>query len=268
MLAANKERFNLILSNVLTYHPEAMVAIDQKRDTRILQVDNRSIAITNSEINKTGVKGKINPFGLGLISAVKKSFTKYLTSHLDEMKPNENGEYNFTTIKQLNGPIYTNREIYNSIGDVEEFYLIDLRHAYWRIAYLKGYISEGLYNSHITSNESKLFRNIALACTIAHTKRTYYINGEPAFDITEVCKPFETMYANIRHVCYNAVGDVQRALPTQVFAYRTDGVFVTKCGLEMAKKMLYNRSFLCRVKRCIKVNENFYADENDQLKKL
>ena len=267
MLKANRERFDLILHNVLTYHPEARVAIDQKRDTRILQVDKRRVAMTSSEINKLGTISKMNPFGLGIISAVKKSFTTYLRTHLDELIPNENGEFTFKAIPQLNSPVYTNRNLYDAIGIVEDFYIIDLRHAYWRIASLKGYISEQLYLDHV-DEDSKLYRNMALACTVAHTKRTYYVNGKPEYEISEVCLPFETMYENIRHTCYNAVGDVQRELSGQVFAYRTDAVFVTKEGMERAKKMLYNRGFVCRIIKCTKINENFYADENDVIKKF
>jgi hypothetical protein len=267
MLKADRQRFELILHNVLTYHPEARVAIDQKRDTRILQVDKHPVAMTSSEINKLGSTSKMQPFGLGLISAVKKSFSTYLRTHLDELVPNENGEYTFKAIPQLNSPIYTNRNLYDKIGIVEDFYIIDLAHAYWRIAYLKGYISEKLYTDHV-DKDSKLYRNMALACTVAHTQRTYYANGEPKYEISEVCLPYETMYENIRHTCYNAVGDVQRELSQQVFAYRTDAVFVTKDGLERAKKMLYNRGFLCRVIRCTKINENNFVDEEDNMKKF
>ena len=194
MLKANKQRFDLILNNVLTYHPEAIVAIDQKRDTRILKVDNHAIAMTNSEINKTGKSSKMNPFGLGLISAVKKSFSAYIKTHLDELIPNENNEYTFKTISQLNSPIYTNHYLYNQIEAMEDFYIIDLCHAYWRIAFLKGYINEGLYSTHTTISDSKLYRNMALACTIAHTKRTYYMDGEPKYEINEVCLPLSLIH--------------------------------------------------------------------------
>ena len=268
MLTASRQRFDVILNNILAYHPESNIVIDQKRDTRILVVDNKKIAKTNSEINKMGKENRIEPIALGLLSSVKRSFSTYLSKHLDDLIPDETREYTFRAVPKLNSPIYTNRAIFNQINLKDEFFIVDLRHAYWRIAYLKGYISDKLYAAHTSNKENgtKLWRNMALACTIAHKKRIYYIDGEPILEVSEVCKPYETMYQNIRHTCYNAVGDVQRALQKQVFALRTDAVFVTAEGLEKAKKMLYNRGFLCVVIKCVKISETMYRKENDEVK--
>ena len=210
----------------------------------------------------------MNPSGLNVIKTVKKSFYEYINTHINELEPDETGEYTFKAVKQKHSPIYTNKTIYNALGDLEEFYLLDLKHAFWRIAFLQGYISEELYKKQLGDKETKLSRNMALACVIAHKKRIYYQDGQVLFEVSEVCKPIETMYANIRHICYNAVGDVQKTLAGQVFACRTDAVYVKKSGLEQAKKMLYNKGFLVKTVKCIKINENYFADENDNVKKI
>ena len=269
MLTANRERFNLILNNILCYHPEALVIIDQKRDTKIIRVGKKAVAITNDEINKTGKIGNMNPFGLRLVKAVKNCFANYLKEHVDELIIDPiTGQYTFPAIPRLNSSVYTNHKLFEELAIGEIVYLIDLKHAYWRIAYNKGYISEGLYLSHITGKESKRYRNMALACMLAPVKRIYYENGQPVREIEEVCQPYATMYANIRHACYNAVGDVYRAIPGMVLSIRTDGVLVLPDGLELAKKILYNRGYLCHIVRYCKLDHENLIDDQGNKKKF
>lgn len=269
MLLADKKRFALILDNILHYHPDTLVIVDQKRDSKTIYVDSRKVSKTSDLINKGNPKGGMDYSGMGLIRSVKKSFDTFIAGHFDYLVLSaETGLYDFPHVPRLNGPVYTNRLLYSELPKTTEFYIIDLRHAYWRIAYLKGLISENLYMSQIAKKESKLFRNMALACTMAARKRSYYLNGEMVYEVTESCKPYETLYTNIRHICYNAVGDCHRALPEQVFAYRVDAVYVLPEGLEKAKKILQNKGLRIKTIACHKVNDEYYADENGELKKI
>lgn len=270
MLSANRERFNLILHNIFENEPGKPVYIDQKRDNKVIRVGKQAVAMTNDKINKTGEVSKMPPNGLRLIKLVKSCFTQYILAHLDDLILDEKtGQYTFPAILRYNSSVYDNRPLYESLPVGETVYLIDLKHAYWRIAYLKGYISEGLYLSHITSQESKLYRNMALACTLAQRKRTYFNeNGEIAREIEEACIIYQTMYDNVRHTCYNAMGDVYRELPGRVLSFRTDGVLVISDGLEKAKKMLYNRGFKCRIIQYRKQDNEYLTDEQGNKKKF
>lgn len=102
----------------------------------------------------------------------------------------------------------------------------DVNHAYWRIAYMNGYISGRTYEKGLLIQE-KTIRLAALA-NLASAKQYFIIeNGEVTkksvtlrFDATLQC-----LYNNIRYECYGHMMNIAKLLGNQFICYKTDCIY-------------------------------------------
>ncbi len=138
------------------------------------------------------------------------------------------------------------------------FYYVDISHCFWRIAYLKGYITKRLYESVLKQPELKTARNIALACIVASKWRKYVVNGVFRCEITEDRTLQRVIYDNIRFTCYNTMGMIASFIEKNCIAYRTDGIMVDKVGLPKVKKLIRAQNFEYTVQECVKIDEVTY----------
>uniref|UniRef100_A0A6M3J7N7 Uncharacterized protein n=1 Tax=viral metagenome TaxID=1070528 RepID=A0A6M3J7N7_9ZZZZ len=201
---------------------------------------------------------KLPKKALGLIRRVKREFTNHIITQ----------DFTIPEITAKNGSIFANHDVYSTLSAGEKFMEIDLRHAYWRTAYLLGYISKRVYTAFANDKEMKLFRNIALACVIAVKYREYYRDGKLYFSITESCNQYAIMYKNIRHYIWNMIGDIGRKYPKGVIGYRVDAVYVLPEYADRVKFYFRNRSYMYRSNECEKLNEREYIMFGDEIKKL
>jgi len=102
----------------------------------------------------------------------------------------------------------------------------DLNHAYWRIAYQNGYISEPTYNMGL-EDEVKPMRNSALANLTSKkewfllrdgevTKTSFVISKDDALTI---------IYNNIRYTCYGIMHDLRLLLGADFICYKVDCIY-------------------------------------------
>jgi hypothetical protein len=154
------------------------------------------------------------------------------------------------------------------IGD--KFYYIDISHCYWRIAYLKNYISKKLYENVLKKPELKIYRNMALACIVAPKKRQYFKNGEMILEISEDKELWKIIYDNIRFTSYNIIGNISSSedIKKYFIAYRTDGIMVTKPALKFVENMLKQHNLDYKVYNCVKVDDNHYYFDSKKVKKI
>ena len=187
---------------------------------------------------------------LSLIANVKKSFTRYIKNNGDIVE-----------IPQEYGSVFTNRIAFFDHPEDEPLYYIDLKHCYWRIAYLLGYISERIYETNLEKPEMKLYRNMALSCTIApKIIEIHEFNKPPVIEQENTVK-HQIMYSNIRFFAWNLMGDtVQHIGMEKVFGYWTDGILVAKDDVEAVKKKFDDNKLLYRVKDCIKIDDRHYKE--------
>jgi len=103
---------------------------------------------------------------------------------------------------------------------------IDLNHAYWRVAYLKNYISENTYKKGLESDEYKPIRLSALS--VLGKTRTYqvYVQGEYSHD--ENVKDdlaLRNLYNDIRFTTYAVMYECAEALGDDFESWKTDCIF-------------------------------------------
>lgn len=172
-------------------------------------------------------------------------------------------------IKQVHLALAVSRKKYRLMKDGAKFYYVDINHCFWRIAFLKGYIGEKLYEKWANEQgELKTFRNMSLGCIKAPDGRTYYIRGVESYEIEEDKTLQCIIYDNIRFTCYNFLGEIAKEVQDDFIAYKTDGIMVdSKKGLANVKKLMKKNNFMFTVKECEKIDELTYRID-DTIKRM
>ena len=104
----------------------------------------------------------------------------------------------------------------------------DLNHAYWRIAYNLGVISESTYLKGLPDK----FKSIRLAAlsTLGAPKPYLIIrNGEPTkeYKLVDANEKLQQVYKLIRYTCYGYMHSVKRKLGKDFICYKTDCIYYT-----------------------------------------
>jgi hypothetical protein len=166
--------------------------------------------------------------------------------------------FDIQEVKQLYKNNYTNTETWSDMPIGSYFFYIDMNRAYWSIAWMLTYINDSLYYSYLNLPGYKTVLSTALACIIAPEKVDYYDPEIGSWRIEE-CKNIHNMiYANIRHTCWNIMGELAELLDHECIGYRTDAMMVKKNMVKSVKDYLNDKGFLYTVKKCVKVSDKYY----------
>jgi len=213
-------------------------AVISKRERPSIIVDGAVVASMKRDSNLSSLKTeKEKNEVLAIFANVKKSFTRYIK---------DNGNI-VETVPELHDSTWSNPEIVEMALSGDEFWEIDVRHCYWRIAYNLGYISEPIYQNLVDRPTLKLYRNMSLSCVVAPKVADYYIDGELFITIEEDNSLYDRMYRNIRHTAWNLMGQIVHSVGSEnVAMYRTDGIVVrpeviNKACVHIARKKLKYR---------------------------
>jgi len=208
----------------------------------------------------------INRFGisrdaLSLFSNVKKSISKFITKELN----------NLEEIPNIYPSKFSNRLLYDEMEDGQEFYLVDVKHCYWRIAYLKGYIDKNLYESVVEHKDPafKLWRNMSLSCIIAPKKVQIFKNGKEYPPIEEDTTLYKQIYSNIRYTAWNIFGRICDKIGQDfVIGYNTDGIMVFDNDVSKVTSTLARNKLQYTTKKCFKHSHNEYITEKGKICKI
>ena len=232
--------------------------IEKKRNVKSIILGGKYIILqkNKNQLEKQKIKkSRIT----SLFAQVAKSINNYIVKSGLEVEK----------VKQNNSSSYTNRKKYRLMKEGEKFYYVDIAHCFWRIAFLRNYITERLYKNVLEQTDLKLYRNMALACIIAPKGREYWVRGEKIAEIYEDKTLHRTIYDNIRFTAYNLMGNIQQAIGDHCIAFRTDGIMVdNKKGLEMVKKLITDHDFSYSVIECTKIDELTYKYGENKTKKM
>lgn len=103
---------------------------------------------------------------------------------------------------------------------------IDLNHAYWRVAYLKEYISENTYKKGLEDDEYKPIRLSALS--VLGKTRTYKVYVEGKYSHNEDVRDdiaLRTLYEDIRFSTYAIMYECAEALGEDFESWKTDCIY-------------------------------------------
>lgn len=169
-----------------------------------------------------------------LYSMVKRDMMEYYASHGAEI-----------LIPKM--PSHLTNHNYDPKDD--EMMGTDLNHAYWRIAYLMGKISEKSYKKGLESNDSNIKIARLSALSVLGRVKTYerYVHGKFIENVAiQKDKDLKNYYYNIRFYCYQCMWELSRMLGDDFHSYRVDCVYYRKTeqNIEMVETYLNERGLL------------------------
>ena len=227
--------------------------VQEHRKTSCLYIRNKAVLLKKKKVKRDKNNAKIIAF----YGQVKKNIDRFI------IKNDNSVEY----VMQRHGSTYTNKEKWHNMKVGAEFYYVDISHCFWRIAYLKTYISERLYLNTLAKPEYKPYRNISLALIVAPKIRYYYINGVLKNIITEDTSLYRRLYNNIRFTCYNLLGDAKDNFYTYTIGYRTDGIMITRPAIKKIQEYFTESGFQFKIHKCVKADDSRYMIDG-QFKKI
>ena len=231
--------------------------VERKRGERHVIVNGKRVAKLFRKNAMRNTSKEESKKILSLFASVKKSVNKFIVNS-DFYIEREPKKYN---------SIFTNRELFDSTPVNTKFYYIDVKHCYWRISYLRGYITKFLYQKILLSPDMKLYRNMALACVIAGRQVEYFSNGKKINEIKEDTRLHELIYENIRHYAWNLFGTLcfEKIGKENCIGYFTDGIMVFEEDLKKVTTTLARQKLQHRVINCQKTahREYVYIDEGE-----
>lgn len=187
------------------------VAKKFRKDFKIRQSPNYSEMIfTNAEQklifnDKSEFKKGLFMFGL-----VKRDVTEYLK---------EKGTVFIETALPVN---YANRNYDKTNKTIG----IDLDHAYWRVAYLNGYISKKTYKKGLDKDIPKAIKLATLSCLGRSRSYDVYKNGAYSHtQSTESNSDLIDLYNNIRQMTYQVMKEISISLDNDFYCWKTDCIY-------------------------------------------
>jgi len=152
------------------------------------------------------------PSSLFLFNMVKKDVSKFLETITDIELP----EQHKTT--------FYNIDYDDEVGTLTG---TDLNHAYWRIAYIKGYISQNTYEKGLKNEASKQVRLATLGILGRKKEYDHYENGEYVRTVVEFPEnPLaKKIYKDIRFTCYKMMHELSIILYDNFESYNVDCIY-------------------------------------------
>jgi hypothetical protein len=244
MLELNFENLKQFKENLL--NRKIPFTIEKKRNEVVFVSNGKRIAKAESKNTISHANKDETRNILSLFANVKKSINKHLV---------ENG-LEINKIEKKYDSTFTNRLLFDSLPIGTSFYYLDVKHCYWRIAYLNGYISENYYKKILENPDLKIYRNMALSCIIAHKTIEYYENGQLTNIIEEDTGIYHTIYENIRFKAWNLFGSLcfEKIGKEKTIGYYTDGIMVLLDNVATVKTTLTRNKLQYTITKCIKTN--------------
>ena len=139
-----------------------------------------------------------------------------------------------------------------------EFFYVDIKHCYWRIAYLIGVLNKKTYIKYRDSARYKLARNISLSILTSEKSKEYYENGELLLKVTCDNTHYKTIYQNIRYTAYNFSGRVKELLDGRCIGYYVDGFMILPEDFELVRKEMRSAKMYYSLTKCTKIDAKKY----------
>jgi hypothetical protein len=230
--------------------------VQKKRSEMNIFLDGKNVAKFKSNNSISHLQKEDSKAILNLFSSVKKSINKHLVDT----------DFKVKIVKKKYDSTYSNKVLFDELPNGTEFYYIDVKHCYWRIAYLKGYISEYFYLKVLENPELKIFRNMALSCIIAPKRVDYYEFGKFLWQIEEDTNIYNDIYESIRFTAWNIFGSLtfDKIGKEKTIGYFTDGIMIFKEDIPIVRMVLARQKLQYTIVKCTKVDYRMYYNEDTE----
>lgn len=226
--------------------------IEYKRNERHILVNGKKVAKLKQRNSISPLEKEDSQKVLNLFASVKKSVNSYLLKN----------NFSFQKIQKKYDSSFRNSVLFKTMPTGTKFVYVDVKHCYWRIAFLMGYISPYFYEKILSSPDMKLWRNMALSCIIAPRKVEHFKDGVSMGVISEDTKCYEQVYENIRFFAWNLFGRLcfEKIGKENCLGYFTDGIMIFPEDLPKVKTVLARNKLQYRIIDCEKVSNKEFVD--------
>lgn len=200
---------------------------------------------------------------LWIFSATKKQVKAWLNSNRLEILP------------EMYPSVKKNLSVYDNLPTYGKFLSTDMNHCYWRMAYNLGYIKLKLYERLIDEDlpeekqkEYKLLRNKALAC-LRTLETVHDLQGlQRIRSYSNGSGEMEQLYNDLRNRCYKIIHDIADAIGEGFIKYRTDCIYYLPQHKDTVEAMLQQSDMPHRTYECKKIDDKYFCENYDAVKKL
>lgn len=226
--------------------------VEYKRNERHILVNGKKVAKLKQRNSISPLEKEDSHKVLNLFASVKKSVNSYLLKN----------DFKIQNITKKYDSSYRNSLLFKSMPEGTKFIYVDVKHCYWRIAYLMGYITPYFYEKILSSPDMKLWRNMALSCIIAPKKVENFKDGVSMGVISEDTRCYEQVYENIRFYAWNLFGRLcyEKIGKENCLGYFTDGIMIFPEDLSKVKTVLARHKLQYRVINCEKVSQKEFVN--------
>lgn len=229
--------------------------VEIKRNEKHIMVNGKKVAKLKSKNSISPLEREDSMKVLNLFASVKKSINAYIQKSGHNLKP----------INKIYDSSFRNTALFKSLPNGTQFVYVDVKHCYWRIAFLMGFISPYYYEKILNSPDMKLWRNMALSCIIAPRKVEYYEEGELVDAIEEDTTMYQRVYENIRFYAWNLFGRLcyEKIGKDNCIGYFTDGIMIFPEDLKKVKTVLARHKLQYRIITCEKTSDKEFVEIED-----
>lgn len=133
------------------------------------------------------------------------------------------------------------------------FYNIDLKSAYWQIAYKLGYITKTIFEKYISNDSFKQAKRLCISF-LARPNNMYYMNDNGNYVLECDTLVLKGVYDNIRHELYNSINKALK-MSKNWLEYNIDGVYISKDELNIVRQEFKKIGLLYKITECKKISD-------------
>jgi hypothetical protein len=161
-----------------------------------------------------------------VFSTINKNFDSKLICLFNMVQSDVKNFLNIHPYIDIPPKVNTTEFNYDYNDEIGTITATDLDHAFWRIAYVKGYITKKTYNKGLPTS-GKAIRLASLSVLGRQKKFDKYVDGKfVEFVVTkEADATLQKVYVDIRYSCYYMMYELSQILKDDFESWKTDCIY-------------------------------------------
>jgi hypothetical protein len=153
---------------------------------------------------------------------------------------------------------HRNIKTWNAMPVGTYFYNIDLKSAYWQMAYRLGYIDQSMFDNYIDLDDYKTAKRFCISFLARPNKMVYHTKQGQKYEIHCNTDVLKRVYTNIRNELYRLIQTSLNGNETYI-EYNVDGVAVPSKLVPMVKEFFAKEGLRYKTTFCQKINDKQFT---------
>lgn len=158
-------------------------------------------------------------------------------------------------------PISKNVLSWTRIEELEGFYSIDLKSAYWQIANKLGYLNDKMFKKYMLDNDYKQAKRLCISFLGRENKKKYGKNIIIKCETDILYK----IYQNIRYELHGIIHEASCLVKDYVY-FNVDGIYVQKKDKETIENFFKSKGLEFETELCVKYSKIEYIHKGKMRK--